>query len=122
MKGKTALNEVVLRRIISAIYLSLFNYWSLKNYHKGARGEGPLQDSFWYASFHEDLLKRGLDHAIYTIYLYRVAADHYVLNPTKVALTSKPWKGKEMDVEISEEALKRVLEAACDILNMLEQY
>jgi len=119
---KKALSEVVIRRIISAIYFALFNYWSLKSYHKGLRGGGPLGDSFWHSSFNEYLLKRGLDYAVYTIYLYRVAADHYALNPTKVMLTSKPWKDREEEVEINIETLKKVLEAAGDILRVLEQY
>lgn len=116
------LNEVVIRRIISAVYFALFNYWSLKSYLKGLRGNGPLQDSFWFSTFNEHLLKQGLDYAVYTIYLYRVAVDHYTLNPTKVVLTSKPWKREEKEVEINDVALEMVLESAYDILEYLEKY
>ncbi len=116
------LNEVIIRRIISAVYFALFNYWSLKSYLKGLRGNGPLKDSFWFSTFNEYLLKQGLDYAVYTIYLYRVAADHYTLNPTKVVLTSKPWKEEEKEVEINNVALEMILESAYDILEYLEKY
>ena len=116
------LSEVVIRRAISAVYFALFNYWSLKSYLKGLRGNGPLRDSFWFSTFNEYLLKQGLDYAVYTIYLYRVAADHYALNPTKVVLTSKPWKKEEKEVEINYDALEMVLESAYDILEHLENY
>ena len=116
------LDEVMIRRIISAVYFALFNYWSLKSYLKGMRGNGPLRDSFWFSTFHEHLLRQGLDYALYTIYLYRVAADHYTLNPTKVVLTSKPWKEDERKIEINDAALKIVLESAHDILEYLEKY
>ena len=116
------LNEVAVRRIISAVYFALFNYWSLKSYLKGERGDGPCQDSFWYSTFNEHLLNQGLDYAVFTIYLYRVAADHYTLNPTKVVLRSRPWKDVAKDVEINDRALEMVLESARDILEYLEKY
>lgn len=119
---KNTLSEVAVRRIISAIYFALFNYWSMKSYYKGLRGEGPLGDSFWYSSFNEFLLKQGLDHAAYTSYLYRVAVDHYALNPTKVVLTTRPWKGVEEEVEINDDALRKILESAYEILEALEKY
>ncbi len=116
------LNEVVIRRIISAVYFALFNYWSLKSYLKGLSGNGPLRDSFWFSTFNKHLLEQGLDYAVYTIYLYRVAVDHYTLNPAKVVLTSKPWKKEEKEVEINDVALEIVLESAYDILEYLEKY
>ncbi len=122
LRNRHALDEVAIRRIISAVYFALFNYWSLKSYIKGLRGGGPLKDSFQLSVFHEHLLRRGLDYAVYTVYLYRVAADHYTLNPTKVKLTSRPWRGEEKEVEIDEMVLERVLESARDILEDLEKY
>ena len=59
---------------------------------------------------------------MFTIYLYRVAADHYTLNPTKVVLRSRPWKDVVKDVEINDTALEMVLDSACDILEYLEKY
>ena len=116
------LDEPVIRRIISATYFALFNYWSLKSYLKGQRGHGPLSDSFWFSTFHEHLLRQGLDYAIYAIYLYRVAADHYALNPTRVVLIGKPWKDMEVEIDINHISLEKVLEAADDILEYLEKY
>lgn len=116
------LDEVIIRRVISAVYFALFNYWSLKSYLKGQRGNGPLKDSFWFSEFNKYLLSQGLDYAVYILYLYRVAADHYTLNPTKVILTSDPWKGDEREVEINNTVLERVLASAYDILKYLEKY
>lgn len=48
-----------------------------------------------------ELLEAGLVHTIYLLYLYRVAADHHILNPTKVELTTKPWKGMQESIEIN---------------------
>ena len=115
------LDEVLIRRIISAIYFSLFNYWSIKRYSQGKRCGGPYGDSFWYSTFNQEMFERGLDRAMYIIYLYRVAADHYALNPTKVRLTSHPWKDEEENVEINEHILHRILEASYEILRELEQ-
>jgi len=53
---------------------------------------------------------------------YRVAADHYALNPTKVVLASKPWKGREEEVIIDEVVLRKALESAYDILDYLEKH
>ena len=110
-------SEVFVRRVISAVYFALFNYWSAKVYCRGMRrGRGPRQDSFPYSLFHEELVENGLDRDIYALYVYRVAADHYTLNPTKVRLYDKIWKGKIEDVLLDEEAVRRILEAATNIL------
>jgi len=115
-------DEVVIRRIISSVYFALFNYWSLKTYLKGLRGNGPFRDSFSFKAFNEDLLKQGLDYAVFTIYSRRVAEDHYTLNPTKVELTSQPWNKVKIEVKINDVVLERVLNSAFDILEYLEKY
>ncbi len=56
----------------------------------------------------------------HNLHLYRVAADHYASNPTKVVLTSRPWRNIEEEVEINDEALRKNLEAAHEILEALE--
>ncbi|MCE4610580.1 MAG: hypothetical protein F7B17_01250 [Desulfurococcales archaeon] len=89
---------------------------------KGKRGDGPNSDSFSLSMFFEDLLARGLDYAIYPLFLYRVGADHYILNPTRVVLLTKPWKGREEDVEINVKILDRILELSYEILEELEKY
>ena len=119
---KKPLDEVFTRRIISALYFALFNYWSLKKYYKGKRGDGPYWDSFWFSKFHEHLLREGLDYAVYTLFLYRVVADHYALNPTRVILTSRPWKNMEEEVIIDDKALRKALESAYDVLDYLEKH
>ena len=67
-------------------------------------------------------MREGLDYALYILFLYRVAADHYALNPTKVVLASKPWKGREEEVIIDEVVLRKALESAYDILDYLEKH
>ncbi|HII72828.1 hypothetical protein [Sulfurisphaera tokodaii] len=85
-------DEVFLRRVVSAIYFSLFNYWAHKYYHKGIRGKGALRDYFSLSEFTSFLYKNGLDRAMYTLLIYRVAADHYALNPTDIIITDRQWK------------------------------
>ncbi len=119
---RTTLNEVFIRRIVSAVFFALFNYWALKSYIKGKRGDGPYGDSFRLSTFFEDLLSKGFDYAIYPLFLYRVGADHYILNPTTVVLLSKPWKGVQENVEINYDVLEMLLESAYDILDYLEKH
>lgn len=118
----TVLDEVFVRRAISALFFALFNYWGLKIYVKGKREDGPYGDSFRLQTFFEDLLSNGLDYAVYPIFLYRVSADHYVLNPTRVVLLSRPWKGTQENVEINYNVLVTLLDLAYDILEYLEKY
>lgn len=118
---RDSLNEVFIRRIISAIFFALFNYWAIKNYAKGNRGNGPYGDSFKLSTFFEDLVNKGLDHAIYPIFLYRVAADHYVLNPTRVELLTRPWKSLQENIEINYEVLDKLLRLAYEVLEYLEK-
>ena len=51
-------DEVSIRRMISALYFCLFNYWCAKKYESGIRKGGPLKDLFPYRDFHEELLKK----------------------------------------------------------------
>jgi hypothetical protein len=116
------LNEVIMRRVISALYLSLFNYWTEKAYTKGRRGRGPCQDWFNYSDFHKDLSSVGLDSAIFTLYLHRVAADHYALNPTFVRPLGRPWATEgAYPVEINLNSLIAVFKLSKEVLNVLEK-
>ena len=58
----------------------------------------------------------------YPLFLYRVAADHYILNPTRAELADKPWKGVQENVEINYDVLETLLNLAYDILKYLEKY
>jgi len=117
-----SLDEVFIRRIISAVYFSLFNYWSIKNICKGSKGKGYNNDSFPHTQFIQELARSGLDPQIYLLYVYRVAVDHYTLNPTKVTLTSHPYKGSTQNVKIDENILRKILESAKDVLSFLDIY
>jgi hypothetical protein len=114
------LDEVALRRFISALYFSLFNYWAERSYIKGRRGKGgPCQDSFSYSEFHTYLSQRQLDFVAHLLFLYRVAADHYTLNPTYVRLQDRLWGGVYY-VELNYDSLKRAIELAKKALRAIE--
>ena len=115
-------DEVLLRRVVSALYFSLFNYWALKHYSKRNRGKGPLRDYFSLTEFTGFLYRNGLDREVYTLLVYRVGADHYALNPTEVVITDRQFKGKSVKVDINENSIKIVLKAAEQVLHFLEKY
>jgi len=119
-KGKVR-DEVFIRRALSALYFALFNYWSAKRYEAGKRGKGPYQDSFLYSEFHQDLLSKGLDAQILLLYTYRIAVDHYTLNPTVIRVYEARRLGikEKIPCNISEEALRRAVEAAREVLRHL---
>ena len=106
-----ALNEVVVRRSISALYFALFNYWSAKAFEKGERGRGTLQDSFSLSKFHSDIRTLGLDPYIKLIYEGRVAVNHYTLNPTKAKIYNG-HKEYDINIKIDKNYLNKILKAS----------
>ena len=116
-----SLDQVFVRRIIGSIFYALYNYWAAKSYLKGKRGDGPYQDSFRLSDFFTDMVKLGLEDAIYRIFIHRVAADHYVLNPTRIKVVTRPWKDVEVDVEINRDKLVKLLDLALTVLDFLEK-
>jgi len=115
-------DEVIIRRAISAIYFALFNYWAEKRYSKGVRGAGIYRDAFSYTDFHIDMVSKGLEKEMFILYLYRVAVDHYTLNPTYVTLTSSPWKGlRPVKVSIDMDKLGEVIDAAKKVLAIIKK-
>ncbi|RLF03637.1 MAG: hypothetical protein DRK00_08580 [Thermoprotei archaeon] len=108
--------EVYVRRALSALYFSLFNYWMAKKYDRGERGLGPKQDSFKYGDFHGELLDKALDAQIVYLFSLRVASDHYALNPTIIKIyNGGRIKGRRYSY-ITIDSLKRAIEAAKEIL------
>ncbi|MCD6469437.1 hypothetical protein J7L29_01395 [Candidatus Bathyarchaeota archaeon] len=105
-------NEVLLRRSISALYFALFNYWSAKMYDAGKRGSGQYKDSWRLRDFTSEMLQKGLDPQVRVLYGYRVAVDHYTLNPTIAYLRDF---GKKQRILINEFSLKRSIECAEDL-------
>ena len=115
-------NEVYVRRIISALYFSLFNYWAAKKYSQRTRGGGPLQDRFKYRKFHEELLSKNLDREIASLYIYRVASDHYILNPTIIRIYNEEMIkliGEKLKININRYSLKKAMESAEEILKKI---
>jgi len=107
-------NEVCVRRMISALYFCLFNYWVAKRYEiDGVRGKGPRQDYFYFRLFHEYLLKRKLDKELILLYTLRTAVDHYMLNPTIIEVQNKELRRiiskRRIEVSISIEKLKKAI-------------
>jgi len=118
---KCVLDEVESRRLVSTLYLALFNYWSEKAYNKGLRGkgEGPFGDDFSYYYFLQVLFQAGLTTSAKLLHIYRVAADHYTLNPTKIKLKYFPQIG-EIEVKFNSDIIKQLLVHAYKILDFLE--
>ncbi len=110
--------EVYIRRALSALFLALFNYWSAKKYESGSRGKGHYQDRWTYTEFVNDMLSKGLDPQIIHLVKFRVAADHYTLNPTFVEV--HPIQYRE-SCEITGNNLKRAIECAKELYNILSQ-
>lgn len=112
-------DEVCIRRAISALYFSLFNFWAAKRYDQGVRRKGPKQDRFDYREFHEELLGKGLDAELVLLYTYRVAADHYTLNPTVIRVYGDEMVARlprQLSVRIGIKILENAIEAAEEIL------
>lgn len=118
VEGRIA-GEACIRRALSALYFSLFNYWAAKKYDQGVRRKGPKQDRFDYREFHGEMLGKGLDAELVFLYVHRVAADHYVLNPTDIKVYGEEIAvrlPRKLSVHISVETLEKAIEAAEEIL------
>jgi len=111
-------DEVAIRRVISAIYFALFNYWARKRYDMESRAGGPLGDCFRYSQFHSELLRKGLDAEIILLYTYHVAVDHYTLNPTIIRIFDRALKklGRVFRCKITSGILTKIIQAARNIL------
>ena len=122
---------MLLRRVASALFLSLYNYWAIKSYklynkrYKNPSRASKNQDNFPHLEFIEEMIGKGLDEAIQELYLYRVLADHYALNPTYVSIT-KRFKGQKfvekVYAELNYKELRELIDYALDVLSFLEKY
>ncbi len=116
------LDEVLIRRIISSLYFSLFNFWANKKYFlENRRSRGPNQDCFSFIEFVKDMIAEDLDAEIKFLHTYRIASDHYALNPTVVKHEGRAEDvfGRREDVEINKRSLKKAINSAEAILNVL---
>ena len=122
-KGK--IEEIVIRRFISALYFAVFNFWAAKHFSKNNRGRGPNQDNFEFSEFHRELLKVGLDPEVVTLFQYRVAVDHYIMNPTSIHVFNpeivQMLGRKKIALKIDLLALHRVLESSKTIVSHILQ-
>jgi len=128
---KTVIGKVLLRRIASALFFSLYNYWAFKSYklynkrYTNPSRASKNQDNFPHSEFIEEMAEKGFDGEIRELYLYRVLADHYALNPTYVTLVTSA-KGRKFEekvyVELNHEKLKELINYALAILSFLEKY
>jgi len=114
-------DKVFARRLVSALFFALFNYWAAKQWDSGARGKGPRQDHFPYTLFVKNMLDKGLDRSIIFIYLHRTMADHYVLNPTVVRIWEKelPIPEERVPVSLKPRDLTVALKAAKELLKTM---
>jgi len=117
------LDEVFIRRAISALYFSLFIFWANKKYFLENRpGQGSNQDYFPFRMFLQDMISSALDREIIFLHVYRVASDHYALNPTIVKIYGEEKRiigKKKIEVKIDREALKKAIDSAEEILKAL---
>jgi len=122
--NNSTVDEVLMRRIVSSLFLSLYNYWSVKAYVKYNRRynvkgrSSPKGDNFPHKWFYKDVLMQGLDE-ITDLYLYRVWADHYALHPTDVVLDVDG--NKVFRVEINVNKLKDLIKSAYRVLDYIEK-
>jgi len=121
--SKKDLDEIFIRRLISAIYFAIFNYWAAKQFSKGVRGKGPNQDSFTFSEFHRDLLKMGLDAEIIILFQCRVAVDHYIMNPASINIYNQEIVNalgmQKTSLAINRKILNRVISASKSIIKSL---
>lgn len=118
------LDEVFIRRIMSSLYFSLFNFWANKKYFlENKRRKGPKQDCFSFIEFVEEMISNALDAEIKLLHTYRIASDHYALNPTiiKHGGRAEEFFGIREEVEIDESSLKKAIESAEEILKVLRE-
>jgi len=118
-------DEVCIRRIVSALYFCLFNYWAARKYELDRRrGRGTYQDRFSYRQFHEELLGKGLDKDVVLLYTLRTASDHYVLNPTIIEIQNKEiitlLHKDRLKIHLTVKALKNVLNSSKIILKSIQ--
>jgi len=109
--------EIFIRRSISALYFALFNYWSAKKYDNGEQGEGLCKDRWPLSEFTSEMLQKGLDPQIYFLEAYRVAVDHYTLNPTIAYLY---FFHMNQRTSINKISLKRAIECAKDLYKEIQ--
>lgn len=113
-------DEVFARRFISAIFMAIYNYWAAKQWDSGKRYKGSNQDYIPYTLFIKDMLDRGLDRPIIFIYLRRILADHYVLNPTIINIWDKILPSQKIPVALKPGDVKIALNAAKEILGNIQ--
>ncbi len=119
---KDNIDEVLIRRFISGLYHSIFNYWGLKKYLSNKKGKGLKQDNFSHNAFYKDLLSKGMDRKLLVLLYFRIAADHHVLNPTSVKVyISKTLNFPEKEIHLTKNALKKTYQITLEILGKLNQ-
>lgn len=116
---------VFTRRIISALYFSLFNYWAYKTFHdQGIKGKGPNHDKFDHKDFSRTLIENNLGPQIVLLYKYRVLVDHYLLDPNIIEVwdkeVAKIIREDKIKVNINESILEKIINSAKEILNWLK--
>ncbi|PMP95519.1 MAG: hypothetical protein C0167_03045 [Nitrososphaera sp.] len=120
-------DEILLRRCVSALYFSLYNYWAELRLRRGRLEcndamNGSLKDDFPHSGFVADMLRRGLNDDIMLLFELRVLADHHVCNPGLVEIHDKELSRliKQTRVELNAGEFERALESAGRILSSLE--
>ena len=114
-----ATDEVVIRRLISAMYMALFNYWCAIEYKnnpkKHKHGKSRQDDDFTYKEFEKCLAVKAMNNDIETLSIYRIACDHRMNNPAEVELSDK----KSVKLSINNKSLNIVYTSFLNLLKTL---
>jgi hypothetical protein len=118
----SGMSEVEIRRMISALYFALHNYWSALQQAGGTKGTGSKNDNYSHAKFVRFLIKKKLTREIIVLHYSRVAADHYLENPTMIDPTYSELKsisGTLVTIQLTQLSLDRSINAAKKIVSSI---
>ncbi len=118
-----SMTEVEMRRAVSSLYFSLFNYWSeIKLCKLGEKGTGKHNDRFPLKEFSRDTTINNLSMEYQIIFELRVLCDHYTLNPNEIEITDPEVK-KMINMPNIQIRLNRVsLEDAVDYAKSINKW
>jgi len=116
-------DELVIRRNISAMYMSLFNFWAAIEYYqnnKFGNGKGSkfTKDDFTQICFERSITIKD-NRYIYYLSNYRNACDHRLDNPAKVIIYKNGLK-ELISISIDNKSLRKACESFVNILKILK--
>ncbi len=116
-------DELLIRRSISTMYMSLFNFWAAIEYYQNnqignGKGKAFTNDDFTMTRFEKSFIGTGSKY-IFTLSNYRNACDHRLENPARVTSYNTESIGSER-VPINNKSLRKAHESFIHILEVLK--